>query len=72
MNIFEGVELNTKQFIGPIIVLAVTMFLTTFIFKLSFGWLPKRLFNLLLGPVALIGAYIWAVPMDLGFYELFK
>ncbi|QCJ45396.1 hypothetical protein FAY30_25925 (plasmid) [Bacillus sp. S3] len=72
MNIFKGVELNSMQFIGPLIGLAATMFATAFLFRLLFGWLPKKLFNLLLGPAALIGAYIWAVPMNLGFYELFK
>lgn len=71
MNIFEGVEINTMQFIGPILVLIVTMTLTVVIFKLLFGWIPKKLFNLLVGPVSLLGAYIWLVPMNLGFHNLF-
>jgi len=72
MNIFEGADLNTMQFIGPLIVLVATMVLTAIIFKLLFSWLPSKLFNFFLGPVALVGAYIWAVPMNLGFHELFK
>ncbi|MBO0962510.1 hypothetical protein J1P26_22710 [Neobacillus sp. MM2021_6] len=72
MNIFEGIDFNTMQLIGPIVLLVVTMILTTFLFKLIFGWLPKSLFNFLLGPIALLGAYIWAIPMNMGFYELFK
>lgn len=72
MNIFEGLELNTIQFIGPLLILIATMVLTALIFKLVFSWLPKQLFNFLLGPSALVGAYIWAVPMNLGFHELFK
>ncbi len=72
MNIFEGVELNTMQFIWPLIILAVTMIATVLIFKLLFSWLPKRLFNFLLGPVSLFGFYIWLIPINLGFYDLFK
>jgi uncharacterized BrkB/YihY/UPF0761 family membrane protein len=72
MNIFKGVELNSMQFIAPLIILAITMFTTVFIFRLLFRWLPKKLFNFLIGPVALVGAYLWAIPMNMGFYELFK
>lgn len=72
MNIFEGVDLNTMQFVGPLIILAITMFVTTYIFRLIFRRLPKKLLNFLLGPSALLGAYIWAIPMNLGFYEFFK
>lgn len=72
MNIFEGVKFNSMQFIGPLIILGLTMFATAVIFKILFGWLPRKLFNFLLGPVSLIGAYIWAIPMNLGFYEFFS
>lgn len=72
MNIFEDVELNTMQFIGPIIVLFITMFTTAIVTRLVFSWLPKKLVNFLLGPSALAGAYIWAIPMNMGFYEFFK
>ncbi len=72
MNIFEGVEYNTTQFIGPLLVLAGTMIGIAIIFKLLFGWLPRKVFNFFLGPVTLIGFYIWMVPMNLGFYEYFK
>lgn len=72
MNIFEGVELNTSQFVWPIIILLVTMFGSALIVRLLFSWLPSKLLNFLLGPAALFGAYIWAVPMNLGFYEFFK
>ncbi|MEH7115563.1 hypothetical protein V7124_24855 [Neobacillus niacini] len=72
MNIFEGVEFNTMQFVGPLIVLTVTMFSTAFIFRLLFRWLPTKLLNYLMGPAALVGAYIWVIPMNMGFYELFK
>jgi hypothetical protein len=72
MNIFQGVKFNSMQFVAPLIILAVTMLATVFIFRLLFGWLPKKLFNFLLGPVALVGTYIWAIPMNMGFFELFK
>jgi hypothetical protein len=72
MNIFEGAELNTLQFIWPLMLLIGTMFGTTLIYVLCFKWLPKRIYNYLIGPAALLGAYIWAVPMNLGFYEFFK
>ncbi|KGM44798.1 hypothetical protein NP83_09490 [Neobacillus niacini] len=72
MNVFEGINLNTMQFIGPIIILFINMILTAFIFNLLFSWLPKKLYNFLLGPAALFGAYIWAIPMNMGFYDLFK
>ena len=72
MNIFEGVELNTMQFIWPLIILFVTMLATAIVYKLLFGWLPQKIFNFFIGPVCLLAAYIWAIPMNLGFYEFFK
>ena len=72
LNIFEGVEINAMQFIGPIIVLAVTMFAVGFVYKLLFNWLPRELYNFLFGPVLLLGPYLWAFPMNLGFHEFFK
>lgn len=72
MNIFNGIEINTIQFVGSLIVLAVTMFFTAFIFRLLFKWLPTKLLNYLTGPAALVGAYIWVIPMNMGFYDLFK
>lgn len=69
---YEGVEFNSMQFIGPLIILIITMIAVTLVYKLLFSWLPKRLFNFLIGPVALFGTYIWAIPMKLGFHELFK
>lgn len=69
---FEGIETNYMQIIGPLILLFVTMFTVTLVYKLLFSWLPRKLFNFLIGPVALFGAYIWAFPMNLGFHEFFK
>ncbi|WP_313890766.1 hypothetical protein [Psychrobacillus sp.] len=72
MNIFEGVEIDYMYIIGPLLVLMATMFTVTLIYSLLFKWLPKSLFNFLIGPVALFGAYLWAFPMNFGFYEFFK
>ncbi|MGN7403074.1 hypothetical protein ACTHO0_24775 [Cytobacillus praedii] len=72
MNIFEGVTLNQWPFIGPLIILIMTMLGTAVIYSILFKWLPKKLYNLFLGPAALVGFYIWAFPMNLGFHEFFK
>ncbi|MCP1161238.1 MULTISPECIES: hypothetical protein [Bacillus] len=72
MNVFEGVELNTAQFFWPIVILIAMMIGTTLLFHLLFKWLPRGVYNIFIGLAALFGAYIWAVPLNLGFYELFK
>lgn len=68
---FKGVEVDWMPIIGPLLVLIATMFGVALIFKLHFSWLPKKLFNFLLGPVCLLGLYIWAIPMNGGFHEYF-
>lgn len=69
---FDGVEFNAMQFVGPLLVLIVTVFGIGLLYKLLFSWLPKRLYNALISPLLLIGVYIWAVPMNLGFYTYFQ
>jgi hypothetical protein len=72
VNTFDGVEFNTLQFLGAILVLVFSMVLTVLLFRLLFNWLPSKLFNFLIGPVALLGAYIWVIPMKMWFYEFFR
>ncbi|MEK5070275.1 hypothetical protein [Sporosarcina sp. FSL K6-1508] len=72
MNPFEGVEFDWMPIIGPLVILIVTMFAIAFIYRIFFKWLPNGLYNFLIGPVCLIGLYLWFVPMNVGFYELFK
>lgn len=73
LNILEGIELNYSQIIGPLVILFITMLATTLVYSLLFKrWLPIKIFNFLIGPVALFGAYLWAFPMNLGFHEFFK
>ncbi|TXC81580.1 hypothetical protein FS935_22015 [Metabacillus litoralis] len=72
MNIIEGVDFNLMMFVGPLIVLAVTISGLCLIYKLIFNRLPKSIDNYLLGGVALLGAYLWVFPMHMGFFEYFK
>lgn len=71
LNILEGVEFNSMQFIGPLVILLITMIATTFVYSLLFkSRLHVKIFNFFIGQVALFGAYLWAFPM--GFYDFFK
>jgi hypothetical protein len=72
MNIFEGVDFNSMMFIGPLLVLIVTISGLCLIYHFTFSWLPKRIFNYLLGAVCLAGFYVWAVPLHMGFFKYFK
>ncbi|WP_404407694.1 hypothetical protein [Jeotgalibacillus malaysiensis] len=72
MDITEGVDFNSMQFVWPIIILFVSMFITAGIARLIFGMLPKSILNFLVTAAALLGAYIWAIPMEMGFYEFFR
>jgi len=60
-------------FIGPFILLLIIPFLCTGLYAAIFSnILPNSIYKFLLGPVALLGFYIWAVPMKMGFYEFFR
>lgn len=72
MDLFEGIEFNTMMFIGPIIVLFVTISGLSLLYFWLFSWLPRRVFNSLFGLVGLAGLYIWAIPLKVGFYSYFK
>jgi hypothetical protein len=71
-EIFMLGELNSMQFIGPLVLLIICIYFVGFIYSNIFSWLPKDVYKMLIGPVTLLGAYIWYVPMNMGFYELFK
>ncbi len=72
MNITESIDFNSMQFIWPIIILIACMFITAGIARMIFGMLPNSILKTLVGLAALFGAYIWAIPMEMGFYEYFK
>jgi len=43
------------------------------IYKILLGKiLPTKIYNFFLGPIALLGFFIWAIPMKMGFYEFFR
>lgn len=57
----------------PVILLMVVQFGCIFVFSLIFvKLLPIKIYRFLLGCVALVAFYIWAVPMNLGFHEFFR
>ena len=72
MNFLEDVEFNWMQFIGPLIVLIITLFVIVLVYKIFFSWLPRNIYNFLVTPVVFCGLYLWAFPMNLGFHEFFK
>lgn len=73
MDILEGIEFNSMEFIGPLIILFITMFGVVFIYRLLlFKFLPVKLYNYFIAPIALLGFFIWLIPMALGFHVFFK
>lgn len=72
LNLFENVDINASQYIGPIIVLVITMSLIAFLCRvLSKSW-SKELTNYLFGLGIIVSFFIWAFPMNMGFYDFFK
>lgn len=60
-------------FIPPMILLPVVMIGCAVIYKILLGKiLPTKIYNFFLGPIALLGFFIWAIPMNMGFYEFFR
>ena len=75
MDIFTGLSLGESllYFIPPLLLLPVVMIGCAVIYKILLGnVLPKKIYNFLLGPITLLGFFIWAIPMNMGFYELFR
>lgn len=69
----EGIETNYMVIIGPVIVLFIALFVPALIVKLIFGkFLPKVLYDLLLGAALLFGLYLWLIPMNGGFSDFFR
>ncbi|WP_291760096.1 hypothetical protein [Lysinibacillus sp. UBA5990] len=60
-------------FIPRMILLPIVMIGCAVIYKILLGKiLPTKIYNFLLGPIALLGFFIWAIPMNMGFYEFFR
>ncbi|MEX3743904.1 MULTISPECIES: hypothetical protein [Lysinibacillus] len=75
MDIFSGLSIGGSllYFIPPMLLLLGVMVACVAIYKVLLGnILPTKVYNLLLGPIALLGFFIWAIPMDIGFYEFFR
>lgn len=75
MDIFSGKSLGGSLllFIPPMILLPVVMVVCVTIYKTLFGKiLPTKIYNFFIGPVALLGFFIWAIPMNMRFYEFFR
>lgn len=75
MDIFTGLSIGGSllYFIPPMLLLTVVMVVCVAIYKMLFGKiLPTKVYNFLIGPIALLGFFIWAIPMDMGFYEYFR
>jgi len=75
MDIFTGLSLGGSllYFIPPMLLLPIVMIGCAVIYKILLGNIfPKKIYNFLLGPIALLGFFIWAIPMNMGFYEFFR
>ncbi|MFF2176005.1 hypothetical protein ACFVT8_06020 [Lysinibacillus sp. NPDC058147] len=75
MDIFSSLSLDGSllYFIPPMLLLPIVMVVCVAIYRAILGRiLPTRVYNLLLGPIALLGFFIWAIPMKMGFYEFFR
>lgn len=75
MILFADLSLGTSlsYFVLPMFLLSIVIIVCLSIYSAIFrNILPRKIHNFLLGPVALLGMYIWAVPMETGFYEFFR
>lgn len=75
LDLFTGLSIgaNLLHFIPSMLLLPIVMALCAAIYKILFiKLLPNKIYNFLLGPIALLGFFVWAVPMNMGFYEVFR
>ena len=75
LDIFTGLSLGVSllHFIPPLILLIVAMSACMGIYVVLFKKvLPRKIYNFFLGPVALLGFFVWAIPMKTGFSEFFR
>ena len=75
IDFLTGLKLGADllYFIPPLIFLIVVPLICALIYAGIFHRiLPAKIYNFFLGPSVLVGFYIWAVPMKIGFYEFFR
>lgn len=75
LDFSDGLKLGTQlyYFIPPIILLFVVPTTFAILYAILFRRiLPDKIFNFFLVAVILLGLYVWAAPMETGFYEFFR
>ncbi|MER2262352.1 MAG: hypothetical protein ABS934_10075 [Psychrobacillus sp.] len=75
INLSDGLKIGAQlyPFIPPLILLFIVPIFSFIIFRALFGKiLPTKIFKFFIVPVLLLGFYIWAGPMKIGFYEYFR
>lgn len=75
MDIFSDISLGGSLlfFIPPMILLPVVMVVCVAIYKTLFEKiLPTKINNFFIGPIALLTFFIWAIPMNMGFYKFIR
>lgn len=75
MILFTDLSLGESllYFVIPMFLLSFVMIACLGIYSTIFrNILPSKIHNFFLVPVALLGFYIWASPMNMGFYNYFR
>ncbi len=75
MDVFSWLSTGTDllYFLPSMILLIVVIVVCVGIYVVIFiKILSPNLFKFFLIPVALIGFFIWIIPMDMGFHEFFR
>ena len=75
MDIFSWFPIGVRllYFIPSMILLIVVPFACVGLYAAIFSKiLPYKIYKSLLFPIALLGFFIWAIPMNMGFYEFFR
>ncbi|MCM3390442.1 hypothetical protein LG296_20605 (plasmid) [Ureibacillus chungkukjangi] len=74
-DFLDGIKLNAEMnyFIPSLLLLLLVPTIFAIIYAILFRRiLPPKIFNFFIVPVVIIGFYVWAVPMEIGFHEYFR
>lgn len=75
MDIFSWFPIGVRllYFIPSMILLIVVPFICVGMYAVIFSKiLPYKIYKCLLFPIAPLGFLIWAIPMNMGFYDFFR
>ena len=75
MDISTGLSLGGSllYFIPPMLLLPVVMIVCAVTYKILLGnILLTKFYNFFLCSITLLSFFIWAIPMNMGFYEFFR